>query len=277
MTLRPWRSALYIPASKPRAMDKARGLDADALIFDLEDAVTPAEKPAAREALAVALKAGGHGPRACLVRINGLSTPWGEEDLAALAALRPDGVLLPKVGAAEDLSAVAARLPGLPLWAMIETPRGVLAAAEIAAHPGLEGLVLGTNDLAAELGARSRAGLAHALQHTLLAGRAAGRIVLDGVYNAFRDEAGLRAEAEEALAWGFDGKSLIHPGQIAPVNEVFTPSPEAQAAARALIAAHRQAEAAGQGVAVHEGRIVESLHVAAAEALLARATLAGPR
>ncbi|NDU99958.1 HpcH/HpaI aldolase/citrate lyase family protein [Pseudoroseicyclus tamaricis] len=271
MDSRPWRSALYIPASRPRAMEKARGLPCDAILFDLEDAVAPAEKPSARTALAQALTAGGYGPRARIVRINALSTEWGAEDLSTIAPLSPDGLLLPKVSAPEELSVVAERAPGIPLWAMIESPAGVLNAPAIAAHPALAGLVLGTNDLAEALGATSRAGLAHALQATLLAGRAAGRVVLDGVCNAFRDETQLRAECAEGRAWGFDGKTLIHPAQIAAANEIFGPSPEELAHARAVIDAHAEAEAAGQGVAVLEGRIVESLHVRAARVLLARA------
>ncbi|MGZ9812190.1 HpcH/HpaI aldolase/citrate lyase family protein [Pseudoroseicyclus sp. H15] len=268
---RPRRSALYIPASKPRAMEKARELPCDVVIFDLEDAVSPEEKPAARENLAEALEAAGYGRRELMVRINALSSEWGAGDAEALARMAPDGVVLPKVATPEELSATAERLPGLPLWAMIESPAGVLNAAAIAAHPALIGVIFGSNDLAKELGSTTRAGLAYAAQATLLAARAAGKVALDGVYNAFRDEDGLRAECAQGRAWGFDGKTLIHPAQIAAANEIFGPTEAELARARAEIAAHEAAVAAGQGVAVLDGRIVEALHVETARALLAKA------
>jgi len=275
---RPWRSVLYIPASSPRALEKARGLAADAIIFDLEDAVAPAEKPAARALLAEVLAAGGYGARARLVRVNGLDTPWGREDVAALAGLEPDGILLPKVQGPGELDALAALAPGRRLWAMLETPRGVLAAAAIAAHPALGGVVMGTNDLAKEIGCRvgpGRTALVPALAHCLMAARAFGRIAIDGVWNALRDPIGLAAECAEGRMLGFDGKSLVHPDQIAAANAAFAPSAGEIALARRQIAAHAEAEARGQGVAVLDGRIVENLHVATARRLLARAAAIG--
>ncbi len=271
---RPWRSLLYVPASSRRALDKARTLPADGFIFDLEDAVAPEAKAGARETLRGALERGGFGDRACLVRINGLDTPWGADDARAFREARIDGLLIPKVNGPADLDAVLELCDRHPLWAMVETARGVLAAAEIAGHTELAGFVLGTNDLARELGCRAGAGrvpLQTALQHALLAARAAGIICIDGVYNAFRDEAGLRAECVQGRDFGFDGKTLIHPAQLAAANELFAPSEEEVALARRQIAAFEEAEAAGRGVAVVDGRIVENLHVADARATLAKA------
>lgn len=271
---RPWRSVLYIPGSNARALDKAAGLPVDAIIFDLEDAVAPSEKEAARALLAETLARTDYGRRARIVRINALATPWGEADAASFRAAAVEGILLPKVDGPADLDALAALVPGLPLWAMLETAKGVLNAAAIAAHPRLAGMVMGTNDLARELGCRPRADrapLLPALGHCLLAARAAGRVILDGVYNAFRDEEGLRAECAQGRDMGFDGKTLIHPAQIAAANAAFAPSEEELALARRQIAAFAEAEAAGRGVAVLDGRIVENLHVASARALLARA------
>lgn len=270
---RPYRSALYIPASRPRAMDKARSLPCDAVLFDLEDAVAPDEKAAARQSLATALGAGGYGARACIVRVNALGSPWGADDLAAVASLPCDGVLLPKVGSSADLDAAAARV-SQPLWAMIETPAGILNAPAICAHPRLAGIVMGTNDLAKDLGARDGQGrgpLLYALGAALMAARAAGIVALDGVYNAFKDEAGLQAEASQGRDFGFDGKSVIHPAQIDVVNAIFAPTPAEIALAERQIAAFDAAIAAGQAVAVVDGKIVEGLHVATARATLAKA------
>ena len=194
---RPYRSVLYIPGSRDRALEKARDLAVDAIIFDLEDAVTAEEKPNARALLAQVLAQGGYGARAQIVRINGMDTPWGEADLAAMAAIGPEAILLPKVGSAADVAAVAAKLDAIPaaahtrIWAMMETPQGILNAAEIARAPRMAGFVMGTNDLAKDLGARTRGAMVMALQHCLLAARAAGIICVDGVYNAFKDEEGL--------------------------------------------------------------------------------------
>lgn len=269
MITRPYRSVLYIPASNARAMEKARTLSADAIIFDLEDAVTPAEKLPARDLLARALLA-DYGGRTRIVRINGLDTEWGEGDARAFAGLA-DAVLVPKVGRAADLDRVAALVPGAPLWAMMETPAGMLNAAAIAAHPRLQGMVMGTNDLLKDLGARTRPDrqpLMAGLGLCLLAARAHGRVIVDGVYNAFQDAAGLRAECEQGRDMGFDGKSLIHPAQLEAANEIFAPDADELDLARRQIAAFEQARAEGRGVAVLDGRIVENLHVETARARL---------
>ncbi len=269
MITRPYRSVLYIPASNARAMEKARTLSADAIIFDLEDAVTPVEKLPARDLLARALLA-DYGGRTRIVRINGLDTEWGEGDARAFAGAA-DAVLVPKVGRAADLDRVAALVPGAPLWAMMETPAGMLNAAAIAAHPRLQGMVMGTNDLLKDLGARTRPDrqpLMAGLGLCLLAARAHGRVIVDGVYNAFQDAAGLRAECEQGRDMGFDGKSLIHPTQLEAANEIFAPDADELDLARRQIAAFEQARAEGRGVAVLDGRIVENLHVETARARL---------
>ncbi|TNF22155.1 MAG: CoA ester lyase [Rhodobacteraceae bacterium] len=274
MRARPYRSVLYIPGSKPRALDKARSLPVDAIIFDLEDAVSLEEKVNARSTLAAALAEGGYGARMKMVRINGLDTEWGRADAEAVAQMQPDAVLLPKVNSAADLDALAAITGDLPLWAMMETPAGMLHAEEIAAHPRLAGFVMGTNDLAKDLQCRfrpDRMPLLTSLQLCLLAAKAHGVVIVDGVYNAFKDEDGLRAECEQGRDLGMDGKTLIHPAQVEIANRVFAPSPEELDLARRQIAAFQQAEAAGQGVAVVDGRIVENLHVATAREILAKA------
>ncbi len=268
---RPHRSALYIPGSKDRALDKARGLPVDVILFDLEDAVAPDTKVAARDTLFAALADGGYGSRLRIVRINGLDTAWGAADAAAVAAMDCDGILLPKVNGPEDVDALAALVPELPIWAMMETPQGVLNAARIAAHPRMAGFVLGTNDLAKDLNSRGRAALTTSLQLCLLAAKAAGIVALDGVYNAFKDEDGLRAECTEGRDMGFDGKTLIHPAQVAITNAAFGPTEDEIDLARRQIAAFEAAEAEGQGVAVVDGRIVENLHIVTARATLAKA------
>ena len=268
---RPWRSALYIPASKQRAMEKARGLPTDAIIFDLEDAVAPEEKEAARIELASALRMGGFGGRARLVRINGLDTPWGREDLAALEGCPFDGLVLPKVAGSAMVDAV---IVDRPIWAMVETAAGVLNGSAIASHPAIAGLIVGTNDLIRELRCAEqpdRMPILASLQTCILAARAAGRICLDGVYNAFRDEQGLLWECEQGRALGFDGKTLIHPSQLDTANAAFSPNPEELALATRQVAAWEEARAEGKGIAVLDGRIVENLHVAGAQELLARA------
>lgn len=271
MTTRPYRSALYIPGSKTRALEKARTLPVDAILFDLEDAVAPDEKVAARKTLADELEAGGYGDRVRIVRINALDTPWGVEDAAAVAMMNCDAVLLPKVSGAADVDALVKLVPNLPVWAMIESPAGVLNAAEIAAHSAVGGFVIGTNDLAKDLGSRGRSSLSYALQAALLAARAGGIVAIDGVYNAFRDEDGLRTECEEGRNLGFDGKSLIHPAQVDIANAVFAPSEDEVSLAERQIAAFEAAEAEGQGVAVVDGKIVENLHIVTARATLAKA------
>lgn len=268
---RPYRSALYIPGSKDRALDKARGLPVDVILFDLEDAVAPDAKVAARDTLNAALAAGGYGSRLRIVRINGLDTEWGKADAAAVAAMDCDAILLPKVNGPADVDALAALVPDLPIWAMMETPEGILQASEIAKHPRIAGFVLGTNDLAKDLNSRGRAALMMSLQLCLLAAKAAGIVALDGVYNAFKDEDGLRAECAEGRDMGFDGKTLIHPAQVAITNQAFGPTADEIDLARRQIEAFHAAEAEGQGVAVVDGRIVENLHIVTARATLAKA------
>lgn len=272
---RPYRSVLYIPAAKERALEKARSLAADAIIFDLEDAVLPDEKDRAREILLQELSLADFGPRVRIVRINALDTAWGAADVAAFAS-HPgvDAILVPKVSGAADLDAVAALVPDTPLWAMLETARGMLRAGDIAAHPRLEGMVMGTNDLARDLGARFRADrlpLLAGLGACLLAARAEGRVIIDGVFNAFKDEAGLRAECEQGRDMGFDGKTLIHPAQLDIANAVFAPTADEVALAVRQLEAFRAATARGQGVAVLDGRIVENMHADAAQDVLAMA------
>ncbi|MDZ4135839.1 MAG: CoA ester lyase [Paracoccaceae bacterium] len=271
---RPYRSMLYIPASKERALEKARGLACDAIIFDLEDAVTAEEKPTARGLLAQTLVGVDFGARARIVRINGLDTPWGAEDLVAFRGADVHAILIPKVSSPADLDAVAALVPDVALWAMMETAQGMLNAGAIAAHPRLTGMVMGTNDLAKELGARfrpDRLAMQAGLGLCLLAAKAQGRVIVDGVFNAFKDEAGLRAECEQGRDMGFDGKTLIHPAQLDIANAAFAPSEAEVALARRQIAAFAEAQAAGQGVAVVDGKIVENLHIVTARQTLAKA------
>lgn len=273
---RPYRSVLYIPASKPRALDKAKTLPVDAIIFDLEDAVTAEEKANARGLLKETLAQGGYGNRVRIVRINGLDTEWGRADAEAARDMNADVILLPKVGCPDDVEALAAITGDKPIWAMMETPRGMLNAAAIAAHPLITGFVLGTNDLAKELNSRfrsDRAPLVTSLGLCLLAAKAEGVIIIDGVYNAFKDDAGLELECAQGRDMGFDGKSLIHPAQVAVTNRAFAPSPEEIDLARRQIAAFEETEAQGQGVAVVDGKIVENLHVATARELLAKAEM----
>lgn len=276
--MHPYRSVLYMPGSNARALEKARNLPADALILDLEDAVAPEAKEGARALVAEAVAAGGYGDRRLLLRVNAADTPWGPADLAAAIEMRPHAILLPKVGTPEDIIAVADALgPGHPsrIWAMIETPLGVLNAPAIAAaSPRLEGFVLGTNDLLKDLRAHTRPDrlpLVPSLAHCLLAARAHGLVCVDGVFNAFRDEAGLRAECEQGRDLGFDGKTLIHPAQIAAANEVFAPTGAELDLAARQVAAFEEAMERGEGVAVLDGRIVENLHVETARQTLAKA------
>lgn len=275
----PYRSVLYMPGSNPRALDKARSLPADALILDLEDAVAPAEKARARDLAAAAVREGGYGRRKVAIRINGLATPWGAEDLAAAAAAGPDAILAPKVGAPGDIATLSealarARAPDrTAIWAMIETPAGVINASRIAEQERLAVLVLGTNDLATDLGVgetADRAPLLASLSLAVLAARARGLTVIDGVYNAFQDDDGFAAACAQSRALGFDGRSVIHPRQIGIANDAFAPSQAELDRARAELAAFEAAEARGEGVAVLNGRIVENLHVEAARRLLAR-------
>ncbi|KIC26279.1 HpcH/HpaI aldolase/citrate lyase family protein [Leisingera sp. ANG-M6] len=271
---RPYRSVLYIPGSNARALEKAKTLPVDAVIFDLEDAVSADEKTNARETLAQALKGGGYGARMKIVRINGLDTEWGRGDAAAAARMNPDAILLPKVNAPEDLDALAEITGDIPLWAMMETPRGMLNAAAIAAHPKLQGMVMGTNDLAKELQTRyrpDRMPMMAGLGLCLLAAKAEGLVIVDGVYNAFKDVEGLAAECAQGRDMGFDGKTLIHPAQVEVANAAFAPTEREIDISRRQIAAFDEARAAGQGVAVVDGKIVENLHVVTAREILAKA------
>jgi len=271
---RPFRSVLYIPGSKERALEKARDLATDAIIFDLEDAVAAEEKPAARKLLLQTLATTDYGSRARIVRVNGLDTDWGKADIAAFVGADIEALLIPKVSSAADVQAVAKVIPDMPLWAMMETARGMLNAAEIAAHPRLAGMVMGTNDLAKELGCRyrpDRLALQAGLGLCLLAARAEGLTIIDGVYNAFKDEEGLRAECEQGRDMGFDGKTLIHPAQLEIANTAFAPSDAEIALARRQIEAFDEAQARGEGVAVVDGKIVENLHIVTARQLLSKA------
>lgn len=276
---RPCRSVLYIPGSKERALEKACALPADAIIFDLEDAVAPSEKPAARDLLARVLRDVDFGRRLRIVRINGFDSDWGRADADALdraiaGGAKIDAVLVPKVNRAADLDAVAAAVPGADLWAMMETAAGMLNAAEIAAHPRLRGMVMGTNDLAKELNSRfrpDRLALQAGLGLCLLAAKAHGRFIVDGVYNAFKDDEGLRAECEQGRDMGFDGKTLIHPAQLEIANAAFAPTEAEIDLARRQISAFDAVMAQGGGVAVVDGRIVENLHIVTARATLEKA------
>ncbi|WP_371168208.1 HpcH/HpaI aldolase/citrate lyase family protein [Aliiroseovarius sp. 2305UL8-7] len=272
---RPYRSVLYIPGSKERALDKARGLPADAIIFDLEDAVAPDAKIDARTTLKAELAKGGYGNRAKIVRINGFDTEWGKDDVAAFVDADIDAILMPKVGSAAQLDELATLIPDVDLWAMMETPLGMLNAAEIAAHPRLKGFVMGTNDLAKELNTRFRADrlpMMGGLHMCLVAAKAFGVVIIDGVYNAFKDDDGLKAECDQGRDLGMDGKTLIHPAQLAIANTAFAPSEAEIDLAQRQITAFEAAETSGQGVAVVDGKIVENLHVVTAQGILAKAS-----
>ncbi len=276
---RPRRSVLYMPGSNPRALEKARSLAADGLIFDLEDAVAPEVKDEARTIVTAALAAGGYGARELVLRVNALDTPWGHADLAAAATMSIDAVLLPKVESAERvrltlslLDALAAP-PDLAVWCMLETPLGILEAREIAASsPRLAALVLGTSDLTVDLHARptpDRAPLLPALGWALIAARGYNRAILDGVHLDLADEDGFAAACRQGRDLGFDGKTLIHPKQIAAANDAFAPSAAEIEWAKRIITAHAEATAAGKGVVLVDGKLVENLHVEHARSLLA--------
>jgi citrate lyase subunit beta/citryl-CoA lyase len=260
-----------MPGSNETALEKAKGLPADALILDLEDAVAPDAKPEARERVCAAVAAGGYGKRELAIRANGIGTPWHDDDLKAIAAAGPDGVVVPKVNSAEEVRSLVATLEanGAPehttLWAMLETPQAMLHAEEIcAASDRLTVLVMGTNDLVKELHASrvpGRAPLLPSLHLCLLAARATGKVLLDGVYNDIKDEAGFLAECVQGRELGFDGKTLIHPSQIEPCNGVFAPDDDAVEQAKRTIAAFEEAQAQGRGVVTLDGRMIENLHV----------------
>jgi len=280
-TARPRRSHLYMPGSNARALEKGRGLAADGLIMDLEDAVAPDAKATAREQIAAALDEGGYGMRELLVRTNGLDTDWGEDDLKAAAQMKCHGVLLPKVESRQMILDAIAVLDGaggaqdLPIWCMMETPLGILHAEEIAfAHERVGGLVLGTSDLAKDLGAHhtpDRIPFMASLELCILAARAAGIAVLDGVHLDLADDEGFRKSCVQGLQLGMDGKTLIHPKTIATANEVFSPSADEVQWSKRIIEAHAEAEKAGKGVLLVDGKLIENLHVAAAKRLVAMA------
>ncbi|WP_310101326.1 CoA ester lyase [Sphingomonas sp. BE138] len=274
--MRPRRSALFLPASNARAIEKARTLPCDVVILDLEDAVAPTQKAAARDAAVTAVQDGGFGARELVVRVNALDTPWGADDLAALARSAVGAVLLPKLADSETLLTTRTALGGGPaLWGMIETCGGVLALREIvgaAGATGLAALVAGTNDLARELRCRvgaDRATLLPVLAQIVLAARAGGLVALDGVINSLDDQAAIAAECAQGRDWGFDGKTLIHPAQIATANAAFAPSDAEVAAARQLAAAFDGRE--DEGAIRIEGRMVERLHLEEARRTLALA------
>jgi citrate lyase subunit beta/citryl-CoA lyase len=289
--IRPRRSVLYMPGANARALEKARSLPADAIIVDLEDAVAPDAKAAARAQVVAALRQGGYGHREVVMRVNAPDTPWGEDDLRAAAEAAPDAVLIPKVSDAATLTSVGHRLRrlGAPekirVWAMIETPLAILRCEEIAraardVDTRLACFVMGTNDLAKETRARlvpGRAPMLPWLAAAVTAARAHGLDILDGVYNGLQDEAGFRAECEQGRDLGFDGKTLIHPNQIGPANDIFAPAPAEVEEARAVIAAFAQPENRGKGVISLNGRMVERMHadIAARTVALAEAIAAG--
>ena len=278
---RPRRSVLYMPGSNPRALAKARDLPADGLIFDLEDAVAPDAKEAARATVAAALYGGGYGQREIVLRVNGADSAWGEADLAAAAALPLEAVLLPKVESADAVRRAVALLQAagapanLSLWCMVETPRGVLAAPAIAAaSPRVGALVMGTSDLVTDLHARptrDRLPLVTALGLVVLAARAHGLAVLDGVHLDLADADGFAVACRQGREFGFDGKTLIHPKQIAAANAAFAPEAAEVERARRVVAAYAEAEAAGKGLVVLDGRLIEALHAAEARRILALA------
>ncbi|MDP2331069.1 MAG: CoA ester lyase [Reyranella sp.] len=280
-TVRPRRSVLYMPGANTRALEKARTLPADALIFDLEDAVAPDAKAVARANVVAAARSGTYGKREIAIRCNGLATPWGKDDAAAIAMSGADAILVPKVESAADVASVVALLDaaGAPasmmVWAMVETPRAILRAEEIAgSHPRLALFVMGTNDLVKDMRARHtpmRLPMIAALGIGMLAARAYGLTILDGVYNDIQDAEGFRAVCQQGLEMGFDGKTLIHPSQVEPCNEIFAPSLAELEMAGKIVAAFGQAQAEGRGVVTVEGRMIENLHVEQAERALALA------
>jgi citrate lyase subunit beta/citryl-CoA lyase len=275
---RPRRSVLYLPASNERALAKAQTLDVDALILDLEDAVAPEAKETARESACAAVQSGSYGQRELVIRVNGIGTEWHTADLRAAAEAGPDGILVPKVASADEVRTLVAGLEaaGAPerthLWAMVETPAAMLHCEHIAAASDrLAVLVMGTNDLARELHAEhvpGRQPLLAGLGLCLLAARAAGRVIVDGVYNDVTDAKGFQAECRQGRDLGFDGKTLIHPAQVDPCNAIFAPSREEVEEARGVLEAWAAGRAEGRGVVTHRGRMIERLHVETAQRVL---------
>jgi citrate lyase subunit beta/citryl-CoA lyase len=267
-----------MPAANERALEKAKGIAADALIFDLEDAVSPESKDAARENAVKAASSGEYGKREITIRCNGLDTPWGAADIAAAAKACCSSVVIPKVNNAAEVDAVSQHLDaaGAPkemlIWAMIETPAAIFNAREIASHPRVAVLVMGTNDLVKELRAVQVPGRAPVLPHlatALLAAREAGKPILDGVYNDIKNAEGFAAECRQGADMGFDGKTLIHPDQVATANDTWAPGEAEVEHARRVIAAFDEALAAGKGVVQLDGKMIENLHVANAQRAIA--------
>jgi citrate lyase subunit beta / citryl-CoA lyase len=279
--IRPRRSCLYIPGGNTRAVEKARDLNADTVIFDLEDAVLPEFKEAARDAVVAELQTRMHGTRETIVRINALDTPWAARDIAAIAAASPDGILIPKIQSGTDILHIDAALDAagadktMGVWAMIEMPRAIMNITEIARmseQSRLCGFVAGVNDLAKEMRvtpAPGRAAFQTALSLTLMAARCHGLCVIDGVYNEYLDMEGLQAECDQGRMLGFDGKTLIHPSQLETANRVFAPSPDDVATAKAIVAAFAAPENAGKGVLSVNGKMTELLHLKISEHVLA--------
>jgi citrate lyase subunit beta/citryl-CoA lyase len=279
--IRPRRSVLYMPGANERALEKAKTLPADSLILDLEDAVAPEAKVEARERVCGAMKAGGYGPRELIIRINGLDTEWGAADLQAAVAARPDAVLAPKVNDASDIDRLEGALygdhasPDVALWVMIETPLAILNIREIAAKAGatqLKGFVMGSNDLIKDFRADpmpGRENLAACYTLAIAAARAFDLLVFDGVYNDITNAEGFAAECRQSKAFGFDGKTLIHPSQVEPCNEIFAPPADAVKQARDVIAAFADPANAGKGVLKVNGRMTELLHLAQAKRMVA--------
>ncbi len=283
MDVRPRRSVLYMPGSNDRALEKAKTIPADALILDLEDAVAPDAKTEAREKVCAAVKAGGYGKRELIIRVNALETPWGADDLKAASQAGPDAILVPKVGRPGDIISAAKVVTAADapdktmLWAMMETPMSILNVREIA-MAGIERehrltcLVMGTNDLIKESHARAyedRFAVVPWLSMTIVAARAYGLDVLDGVYNEFRDMEGLRRECEHGRTLGMDGKTLIHPAQVEITNEIFSPSEAEVTWSRKIIAAFKQPENTARGVITVDGKMVERLHLQMSERTVA--------
>jgi len=277
-SLRPRRSVLYMPAANERALEKAKSIAADAIIFDLEDAVAPDAKDAARPNACAAASSGEYGTRELTIRCNGLDTPWGAADLAAAATSDATAVVIPKVASVAYVDEISTHLDaaGAPatmgIWAMIETPTAIFDVRAIAAHPRVVVLVMGTNDLARELRAALVPGRQPLLAHlatALAAAREAGKVILDGVYNDVKDLDGFRAECIQGAQMGFDGKTLIHPGQVDIANDVWAPTPEEISYARRVIAAFDEGLASGRGVVTVDGRMIENLHVANAQHTIA--------
>jgi citrate lyase subunit beta/citryl-CoA lyase len=269
------RSVLYMPSSNERALEKAKTIAADAIIFDLEDAVAPDAKEAGRANAVAAVQSGEYGGKTLTIRCNGLDTPWGASDLTAAAAAHPDAIVVPKVSGAAHLAAITAITGDVPIWAMVETPTALFDIRAICATPQVSVLVMGTNDLVKELRASMVPGRGPLLTHlaTALCGaREAGKIILDGVYNDVKDEDGFRAECLQGKEMGFDGKTLIHPLQVPVTNEIWAPSEAEVEYARKVIEAFEEASRDGRGVVTVDGRMVENLHRDIAVRVLETAT-----